>query len=93
MKEIQENDNSIKLTFQDGTQGTGDLSIGAEGAHSPTREYLISKDEAQLLLSQVVASFYLTILDKETTLALRQVHPRYCVMFDLNRTFDIFNIR
>lgn len=32
---------SITITFDDGTQATGNLLVGAEGAHSPTREYLV----------------------------------------------------
>jgi 2-polyprenyl-6-methoxyphenol hydroxylase-like FAD-dependent oxidoreductase len=75
------------LTFEDGTKETGDLLIGAEGAHSLTREYLLGKDEAQLIPSDVVASFALTTLENETTLALRRLHPRYCVLFNPNGTF------
>jgi 2-polyprenyl-6-methoxyphenol hydroxylase-like FAD-dependent oxidoreductase len=87
LKNIQENEDSVTLTFEDGTRETGDLLIGAEGAHSLTREYLLGKDEAQLINSDVVASFALTNLNKELSLALRDVHPRYCVLFNPNGTF------
>jgi 2-polyprenyl-6-methoxyphenol hydroxylase-like FAD-dependent oxidoreductase len=75
------------LKFEDGTQEAGALLIGAEGAHSLTREYLIGKEEAQLKSSEIVASFALTALDKDVTLALRNLHPRYCILFHPNGTF------
>jgi 2-polyprenyl-6-methoxyphenol hydroxylase-like FAD-dependent oxidoreductase len=74
---IREDNQSVTLTFQDGTQESGDLLIGAEGAHSLTREYLLGKEAAQLRPLDVVASYVLTTLDKGTTLSLRQLHPRY----------------
>jgi hypothetical protein len=87
LEKIQETEDSVTLTFADGTQQTEDLLIGAEGAHSPTREYLLGKHEAQLIRSDVVVSFALADLNKEISLALRDMHPRYCVLFNPNGTF------
>ncbi|KAL9640248.1 MAG: hypothetical protein Q9164_000394 [Protoblastenia rupestris] len=75
--DIREDGQSVTLHFEDGTRETGDLLIGAEGAHSLTREYLLGKDAAQLLPLDYVASYALTTLGKESTLALRRLHPRY----------------
>lgn len=91
LHKIQEDGNTVTAIFTDGTQETGDLLIGAEGAHSLTREYLVGKEEAQLIPSEVVASFSLTKLDKEISLSLRNVHPRYCVLFHPNGTFAFYS--
>ncbi|KAK7990523.1 hypothetical protein PG990_014803 [Apiospora arundinis] len=92
LHKIQEDGNTVTAIFTDGTQETGDLLIGAEGAHSLTREYLVGKEEAQLIPSEVVASFSLTKLDKEISLSLRNVHPRYCVLFHPNGTFAFYSV-
>ncbi|PQE03107.1 fad binding domain-containing protein [Rutstroemia sp. NJR-2017a BVV2] len=84
---ISHNDKSVTLKFEDGTQETGCLLIGAEGAHSLTREYLLGKDEAQLIDSDVVVTVSLTTLDKEAALALRKLHPRYCIVVHPNGMF------
>jgi 2-polyprenyl-6-methoxyphenol hydroxylase-like FAD-dependent oxidoreductase len=84
---ITHNEKSVTLTFEDGTQEVGYLLIGAEGAHSLTREYLLGKDEAQLIDSDVVVTVSLTTLDKEAALALRKMHPRYCIVVHPNGVF------
>lgn len=87
LSEIRNDGDSVTAIFTDGTRETGDLLVGAEGAHSLTREYLLGKDAAQLLPSNVVASFSLTQLDRDISLGLRNLHPRYCVLFHPNGTF------
>ncbi|PQE32699.1 fad binding domain-containing protein [Rutstroemia sp. NJR-2017a WRK4] len=84
---ITHNEKSVTLTFEDGTQEAGCLLIGAEGAHSLTREYLLGKDEAQLINSDVVVTVALTTLDKEAALALRKIHPRYSIVVHPNGMF------
>lgn len=41
LKEIQDLGKSVRITFEDGSEATADCMIGAEGAHSKTREYLL----------------------------------------------------
>ncbi|PQE18137.1 fad binding domain-containing protein [Rutstroemia sp. NJR-2017a BBW] len=84
---ITHNEKSVTLTFEDGTQEAGCLLIGAEGAHSLTREYLLGKDEAQLIDSDVVVTVALTTLNKEASLALRKMHRRYCIVVHPNGMF------
>ncbi|OTA91349.1 hypothetical protein M434DRAFT_388951 [Hypoxylon sp. CO27-5] len=38
---IEEKNDSVTVHFEDGTSATGDILIGADGPHSPTRKYLL----------------------------------------------------
>lgn len=44
LKEIQDLGESVRMTFGDGSKATADCVIGAEGALSKTREYLLGAD-------------------------------------------------
>ena len=72
---------SVIITFEDDTQTTGNLLIGAEGAHSPTREYLLGAKEAALMPSPVVASVSICKVSCEAAQRLRALHPRYVITF------------
>ena len=87
VKEIETGENSVTITFMDGSQETGNLVIGAEGAHSSTREFLLGSKEAELLQSPIVASVTITKLGREASIALRKLHPRYIISFHPNGTF------
>ena len=80
-------ESSVTVTFNDGTKETGNLVIGTEGAHSPTREFLLGSREAELLKSPIVASVTITKLGREAAIALRSLHPRYTISFHPNGTF------
>ncbi|KAJ4413547.1 hypothetical protein N0V82_008485 [Gnomoniopsis sp. IMI 355080] len=70
----------VTAFFTDGTQHTADLLVGCEGAHSPTREFLLGAETAALQPSPVVASVVVTRLPTacvETFLAL--VHWRSAI--------------
>jgi 2-polyprenyl-6-methoxyphenol hydroxylase-like FAD-dependent oxidoreductase len=77
----------VTVSFEDGTQETGNLLVGAEGAHSPTREFLLGPEGAKLLASPVVASVIITTLSRDASIALRKLHPRYTITFHPNGTF------
>lgn len=77
----------MTVTFEDGTQETGNLLVGSEGAHSPTRDFLLGPKEAELLPSPAVASVTITTLSREASIALRKLHPRYTISFHPNGTF------
>ncbi|KAG9246907.1 hypothetical protein BJ878DRAFT_539860 [Calycina marina] len=82
---------SVTLTFTDGTRETGDLVVGAEGAHSPTREFLLGRD-AELIPSRIVASVSIVTHSREAALAMRSLHQRYSLSFHPNNTFTWHSI-
>jgi 2-polyprenyl-6-methoxyphenol hydroxylase-like FAD-dependent oxidoreductase len=79
------------MTFEDGTQATGNLLIGAEGAHSPTREYLVGVQEAALIKSPVVASVSICKVSREASEKIRALHPRYVITFHPNGVFTFMS--
>ncbi|TAQ87831.1 hypothetical protein B7494_g3836 [Chlorociboria aeruginascens] len=87
LKEIETTENIVTITFEDGTQETGNLLIGAEGAHSPTRAYLLGSEEAALLMSPIVGNSTLTTLSKAAALTIQKIHPRNMIAFHPNGTF------
>jgi len=93
LQKIQTTDDSVTLSFADGSQESGSLLIGAEGAHSFTRKYLLGEEEAKLVDSEVVATFALAKLDRETATNLRKLHPRYTIAFHPNGTFFFTSIQ
>jgi 2-polyprenyl-6-methoxyphenol hydroxylase-like FAD-dependent oxidoreductase len=92
LKHVETGDNTVTVTFEDGTTETGSLLVGAEGAHSITREFLLGPEEAALLPSPCVASVTITKLSREAAIALRALHPRYTISFHPNGTFTWMSI-
>jgi 2-polyprenyl-6-methoxyphenol hydroxylase-like FAD-dependent oxidoreductase len=78
---------TVTIAFEDGTQESGNLLIGCEGAHSPTREFLLGPKEAELLSSPCVASVTITTIGRNAAVALRKLHDRYTISFHPNGTF------
>ncbi|OJJ48316.1 hypothetical protein ASPZODRAFT_158060 [Penicilliopsis zonata CBS 506.65] len=70
----------VSVTFEDGSSASGRLLIGAEGAHSRVREFLVGKEEAALNPSPVVSSISVPRLPAEVALAVKELHPRYCLI-------------
>lgn len=87
VKDYETGATGVTLTFTDGTKETGNLVIGAEGAHSPTRAFLLGPEEAKLLQSPIVASVTIARLGREAAIELRKLHPRYVISFHPNGTF------
>ena len=71
LKTVETGENSVAVTFEDGTKETSSILISAESAHSQTREFLLGPVEAALIHSPVVASVTITTLNREVALALR----------------------
>jgi 2-polyprenyl-6-methoxyphenol hydroxylase-like FAD-dependent oxidoreductase len=87
LKTVETGEHSVAVTFEDGTTETGSIIIGAEGAHSPTRVFLLGPVEAALIHSPVVASVTITTLNREVALALRGLHERNVISFHPNGIF------
>ncbi|PMD32036.1 FAD/NAD(P)-binding domain-containing protein [Hyaloscypha variabilis F] len=87
LESIERGEESVTITFTDGTKATGNLLIGAEGAHSVVREYLFGAEEAALIPSPVVASVTICKISREASLKLRALHPRYIITFHPNGVF------
>ena len=81
LQKVDSNGSSVTAFFEDGTHATGKLLIGAEGAHSRVREYLVGPETAALKPSCVVSSIATPRLPIDVSHAVRQLHPRYCAIF------------
>ncbi|KAH6641878.1 hypothetical protein F5144DRAFT_565115 [Chaetomium tenue] len=84
----------ITATFKDGTNESGALLIGAEGAHSPTRTWLFQQSPEDGVLQKVPVSTFATIskLPRETALSLRKIHPTYCMSTGPNNMFTFASV-
>ncbi|KAK4664677.1 uncharacterized protein QC763_507210 [Podospora pseudopauciseta] len=84
LSSVSVTDISMTIAFEDGTSETGTLLIGAEGAHSPTREFLFrrSPHEAALLSCPIVTTATLTTFPKEIAGELAKLHLKHIITFD-----------
>lgn len=68
-------------TFQDGTNASGNLLIGTEGAHSLVREYLLGPEKAVLQQSPLVASVTMAKLPAEAAMKFKEKSRRQFIAF------------
>lgn len=78
---ISTSDEGVTATFEDGTIESGTLLIGAEGAHSVTREWLFQSSPQEAALQHVPISSFSTVTKpgRELALAIRKIHPGCCM--------------
>ncbi|KAK0668363.1 hypothetical protein QBC41DRAFT_226336 [Cercophora samala] len=89
LSSVSVTDSGVTVCFSDGTLETGTLLIGAEGAHSPTREFLFrsSPQEAALLSCPIVTTATLTTFPPEIARELAKLHHRHILTFDPDGLF------
>ncbi|KAF2087053.1 FAD/NAD(P)-binding domain-containing protein, partial [Saccharata proteae CBS 121410] len=78
---------TVTATFEDDTEHTADLLIGAEGAHSVVRDVLLGPEKAALHPSPIVASVTIATLPEEMAVRLRRGLPRYSTVMHPNGWF------
>ncbi|KAI0007152.1 putative monooxygenase [Xylariaceae sp. FL0662B] len=64
VKEVQDDENGVRLLFEDGTTATGDIVVGADGVNSIVREHLLQRPNQDVLRTVPVA-----LVIGETTLS------------------------
>ncbi|KAI9845094.1 MAG: hypothetical protein M1837_005098 [Sclerophora amabilis] len=85
---IESDGKTAKAIFEDGSSETGNLLIGAEGAHSKVRTFLLGPEKAALEMSPLVASVSMARLPEETAVQFQKLHPRFCIAFHPNGYFS-----
>jgi 2-polyprenyl-6-methoxyphenol hydroxylase-like FAD-dependent oxidoreductase len=73
--------------FEDGTREVGNLLIGAEGAHSKVRSFLLGPERSALQMAPIVSSIAIAKLPAEAALRFRDIHPRYVIIMHPNGNF------
>lgn len=85
---IETTEDKVTATFEDDSQHIANLVVGAEGAHSVIRQFLLGPEKAALIPSPLVANVTIARLPAEAALKQREVHPRYCIWFHPNGYFS-----
>lgn len=81
LRELSSGGESVLASFVDGTTASGGILIGAEGAHSVVREYLLGSETAALQPSPLVASVTMAKLPSEAGLRFKRMARRQFVDF------------
>ncbi|KAK4613996.1 FAD-dependent monooxygenase cctM [Fulvia fulva] len=79
--DISSDGKQATATFEDGTTETGNLLIGAEGAHSPVRKFLVGPEKAAVTHLPLVASVTVAKLPAEAALKFQAFARRLMVIF------------
>ncbi|KAL2016598.1 hypothetical protein VTK56DRAFT_3255 [Thermocarpiscus australiensis] len=84
----------VTALFEDGTVEHGDLLIGADGAHSVTRQWLFQSSPQEAALQEVPISYFATLckLGREMALAVREIHPTYSMTMNPNGLFTFVSL-
>jgi len=83
---VQSDGNSATAYFEDGASDSADFLVGAEGAHSKVREYLLG-NMARLEPSPLAASVTMAKLPSDATKEFTKLHPRSTISFHPNGYF------
>jgi 2-polyprenyl-6-methoxyphenol hydroxylase-like FAD-dependent oxidoreductase len=73
--------------FKDGTREVGNLLIGAEGAHSKVRSFLLGPERSALQMSSIVSSVTIAKLPAEAAFRFSDTHPRFVILLHPNGNF------
>ncbi|KAF4632064.1 hypothetical protein G7Y89_g6066 [Cudoniella acicularis] len=92
LKHIETSENLITVTFGDDTKETGNLLVGCEGAHSPTREFLVGPKEATRTPYPCVSNVTVSKISRQAAIDLRALHPTQAVSFHPNGTSTFINL-
>lgn len=94
LQSINTTEEGVTATFADGTVESGTLLIGAEGAHSVTRDWLFQASPQDAALQTVPISSFATLtrFNRDIASSLRDIHPTYCITLDPNGLFTWFAV-
>lgn len=81
IKNVSSNGTQATATFEDNTSSTGDLLIGAEGAHSVVRNFLVGPEKGAAISLPLVASATMAKLPKSAALKFKEYANRLMVLF------------
>ncbi|ESK85483.1 fad binding domain-containing protein [Moniliophthora roreri MCA 2997] len=81
---------AVTATFTDGTTEQGGLIIGAEGAHSVVRKFLLGPEKAALKPSPIVLTMVMTKLPPDAVEKIRGLHERMSTCFHPEGVFAWF---
>ncbi|KAK0713299.1 hypothetical protein B0T26DRAFT_753425 [Lasiosphaeria miniovina] len=85
----------VRATFANGASASANLVIGADGAHSATREKVLfaaAPADGRLLKSSILMSTTLTTMDVAAAQALRALNPLFCITFNRNGLYTFFSV-
>ncbi|KAF2841942.1 FAD/NAD(P)-binding domain-containing protein [Patellaria atrata CBS 101060] len=89
---VESGNGIAKAKFEDGSEHTANLLIGAEGAHSVVRNFLCGPEKGALKESPLVANATICRLPAENALAIRKLHHRSTIWFHPNNSFTWFGV-
>lgn len=81
LKEVSSDGKVANVTFEDGTSASGDLVIGAEGAHSVVREALLGPEKAANTPSPLISTFTIAKLPADAVKKFEELAHRLMVVF------------
>lgn len=73
--EVREEDEKVKVHFADGTNATGDILVGCDGARSKVRDFLLGPDKARVKALPYEAYFANPRYSADIALKLCGLHP------------------